>query len=733
MAAMLKRLWSSLSGAGDSPAASDSLDYPQNKAESEINSVGDTEASSDLSGSKFSQLSSPSVVRALAILGGVALVGVSLWVKQQEWSGRMALLSWGLFGSGLCLMIFSNRIAERGSAPPWLKYLESRLSQWLGVRGWQLLCLLISPILAWIAAIAAGDDVWMFLPFVAVTAWVSGIALAVIGGWKTGQTKLALTRQTLFVFGLVTAMAFVIRGYRLSNIPPVLTGDEAGAGLAAVDVVHGLTNNIFRAGWFSFPALHSFLQAVPIALFGQTTQALRLTSVLAGALTVGAVYLFVREMFDERSALFAAIFLAAFHFHNHFSRIGLNNIWDGLWLVVVLGFLWHGWHHGLRRSYLLAGLALGLSQFFYVSVRVLFVLIPVWVLLAGFFDRERLKGSLPHLFTMGLVGFVSFLPLAWYYLRYPEDFLAPLRRVSILGPWMANEVSITGLASWKIILQQIGLSLEGFAHTPLRMWYQPGTPLLRLLPAVLFFLGLGLLLRRPKDGRALLLGIWLLAFGTMNGFSESAPAAQRYVAVAPAAAILVGYGVAEGSVLLGDLWPGYRGVIGLAAFALVFLLSLDEVNFYFREYTPESDLGGDNTLVADRLAKYLQDKPDSWKVGLFGSPRMGYYSIATLAYLAPQIEGYDFDAPWGSPENPQLHGQVIFVFLPGHEADLESIQSSYPGEKLLQERTKEGDRLYWLYEVNLVEGIQTDAHEIVPDYPYPYPMSTPVIELGGYP
>jgi 4-amino-4-deoxy-L-arabinose transferase-like glycosyltransferase len=731
MAAMLKRLWSSLSGSEDSPAASDSLAYPQNEAESETNSVGDTEASSKVNGSKFSLPSSPSVIRALAILGGAVLVGVSLWVKQQEWSSRMALLSWGIFSAGLSVIIFSSRIAERGSTPPWLKFLESRLSQWLGVKGWQLLCLLVSPIMALIAAVAAGDGVWMFLLFVAVTAWVSGIVLAVIGGWKTGQTKLSLTRQTLLVFGLISTMAFLIRGYHLSNIPPVLTGDEAGAGLAAVDVVHGMTNNIFRAGWFSFPALHSFLQAVPIASFGQTTQALRLTSVLAGALTVGAVYLFMRELFDERSALFAAVFLATFHFHNHFSRIGLNNIWDGLWLVVVLGFLWHGWQHDSRRSYLLAGLALGLSQYFYVSVRVLFVLIPVWVLLAGFFDRDRLKGSLPNLFAMCLVGIVTFLPLAWYYLRYPEDFLAPLLRVSILGPWMANEVSITGLAPWRIILQQVGLSLEGFAHIPLRMWYQPGTPLLRLLPAVLFFLGLGLLLRRPKDGRALLLGIWLLAFGVMNGFSESAPAAQRYVAVAPAAAILVGYGVAEGSVLLGDLWPGYRGVIGLAAFVLVFLLSLDEVNFYFREYTPKSDLGGDNTLVADRLAKYLQDKADSWKVGLFGSPRMGYYSIASLAYLAPQIEGYDFDAPWGSPENPQLHGQVIFVFLPGHEVDLESIQISYPGGKLLQERTKEGDRLYWLYEVNVGEGIQTDAYKDRPDYPYP--MSTPVIELGGYP
>jgi hypothetical protein len=45
MAAMLKRLWSSLSGAKDSPASSDSLAYPQNKAESEINSIGDNGAS----------------------------------------------------------------------------------------------------------------------------------------------------------------------------------------------------------------------------------------------------------------------------------------------------------------------------------------------------------------------------------------------------------------------------------------------------------------------------------------------------------------------------------------------------------------------------------------------------------------------------------------------------------------------------------------------------------------
>lgn len=685
---------------------------------------------------RFALLASVRLKVTLAFLGGIVLIGVGLWIPGQEWVSRIPLLPWIMLVVGLGVIVTGARMIEKGSAPGWLSKIDRSLTAFMGVKRWQLIALVFSPLLASIAYLAAGDGLRMINPVIAVSAWIAAVALVLLGGWEWGKDGIAISRSTAIATGLLVGIAFLIRVYAIIVVPPLLTGDEASAGLAAVDVLDGMTNNIFRAGWFSFPALHSFVQAIPIALLGQNIPALRLTAVVAGSLTVGAVYLVARQMFAQRTALLAAIFLAAFHFHNHFSRIGLNNIWDGLWFVVVLGLLWYAFQHESRRSYLVAGLALGFSQYFYVSVRILFLLVPVWALVSTYLEGRDWKKTIANLVIMGLAALTVMLPLALYYLRHGEEFWAPLRRVTILGAWMHNEVSITGAPAWRILLHQLGLGFQGFAHVPLRMWYRPGTPLLRLVPALLFFMGLGLLLRKPRHSRTLLLILWVFAFGIMNAFSESAPAAQRYVGVAPAAAMLVAYGLAESGSLLSDLWPRHRQAITYAAVLFILVLSLDELRFYFQEYTPQSDLGGDNTLVAARLADYLQTKSADWHVAFFGGDRMGYYSIASLQYLAPHIEGVDVVHPWGSPENPALpDGPIVFVFLPELGAELESVRADFPAGRLHQERKADGSLLYWLYEFPGEGGASSASPGLFDEYayPFPFPIEYPTSVPGGYP
>jgi hypothetical protein len=227
----------------------------------------------------------------------------------------------------------------------------------------------------------------------------------------------------------------------------------------------------------------------------------------------------------------------------------------------------------------------------------------------------------------------------------------------------------------------------------------------------------------------------VLVLGLMNGFSEGAPAAQRYVAASPAVAILVGYGLSEGGSLLESLWPQYKRVFGFLAFAIIMLVGVDEVRFYFQVYTPGSDLGGANTLVANRLAQFLEDKSGQWQVAFFGSPRMGYYSISALPYLAPQIVGYDMNKPWGSDQNPRLSSNhLFFVFLPGLESDLRAVRASYPGGQLLEERMSDGRLLYWLYQYASSERSTPPASQAGDQrLPYPAPIPTPIKDSGGYP
>lgn len=670
----------------------------ENPSNQELFTASSSDTESQLSEFDSANNEPNRLVLLLMVLAGFTLVGLSIWLYQQEWVQNLQWATWVGLISGLVLFLLSIHRMETTSSSSRLNHSLETLKVWLDLKSWQVFCLFISPVFGLIAWLAAGTGKQMNSPVVAIFIWVLAVGCVTLSGWKFKENRKPIPLRLAFITASLFLLAFLIRGVYINNIPIVLTGDEGSAGLSALEFVNGDANNIFQVGWFSFPSLYFFIQSIPISMLGQTILALRILSVIAGSLTVVAVYLLGRSMFGERAGLFSAIFLAAFHFHNHFSRIGLNNIWDSLWFIVVLGLLWSGVHYENRRFLILSGLALGFSQYFYVSARLLFLLIPSWLVVVGLINPHQIRQHLGSILLMGAAALVTVMPLALYYLGSPDEFLAPMRRASILGSWMVNETAITGQSQFQILLNQFWTSMLAYAHQPLRAWYTPGVPLLRPLPAALFFFGLVLLLSKLRDNRTTLLGMWLIFLTIMVGLSESTPAAQRYVAVSPAVALLVGYGLAESARHLIKLWPQGMRLVNLLAIGIIIFIGIDDVRYYVFDYTPRSNFGGENTLVAHQLADYLKTQPDDLEVLFFGGSRMGYNSIPSLRFLAPHIEGIDINHPWSSPDNPLPSGNnLLFVLLPERFTELESIQNSYPGGFLTAEIKADGKTLYWLY------------------------------------
>lgn len=79
-------------------------------------------------------------------------------------------------------------------------------------------------------------------------------------------------------------------------------------------------------------------------------------------------------MLGARAALLAAAVLAVLPIHLYFSRISLNLVEDSLFLVLVLWMLDRALVDGRRSDAVLAGLALGFSQYFYFGTRLLPIL-----------------------------------------------------------------------------------------------------------------------------------------------------------------------------------------------------------------------------------------------------------------------------------------------------------------------------------------------------------------------
>ncbi len=601
----------------------------------------------------------------------------------------------------ICLLMFLLGVwsIERNHFPAWVEKSVRSITSWLKISVWQLLILIFSLIFSMLTCVAAGFSAKMALPQLAVICWGAGILTAIIGGAKSLFQRQKISWSIVLTGLAFFAAAFVIRAINTKTIPIVLSGDEASSGLFSLNFLNGNMDNIFIVGWFSFPSFHNFLQSLSIVIFGQTTQALRLLSAFSGALTVALVFFVGRSMFGTVGGILSALFLSCLHLHLNFSRIGLNNIWDGFFMTLVLGCLWIGWQHDKRTAYLVSGFALGLSQYFYTSSRVLVLIIPVWLLTASLSEPAKFRRALPNLLLMFWTTLIVFLPLGWFFLKNPNELMAPMNRVTIMGEWMRLTMEQTGQTQTAIFIKQLWLAVRGYVDLPIRMWYEPGVPALRSYPGILFLLGLVFMLLHPKDSRNQILFFWLCGITLAVGLSESTPAAQRFVAATPAIALILGFGLKR----LGDLvirfLPKAKLVTNVVMILIMALLAADDARFYYREYTPKSDFSGIHGRIAQQLANYLLSEPAGQEVVFCGYPNMGYDSINSLPYLAHQIKYFNMNPDWQSPEVPKPSGdRILFVFLPNHESDIHLIESEYPGGTWSEEYSVKNELLYSMYE-----------------------------------
>ncbi len=605
-----------------------------------------------------------------------------------------------LVGIGLAL-VFLGILSIDKQQPRWL----TRILVWISnhsIKEWQLACLVLSLPIAIIVPIAAGTGPKMIHPVLAISTWFIAIGLVLVATWiQPAPLRWPPWRLVVLFLGL-TVVAFLIRAILADRIPIALTGDEAAAGISAEDFTHGVWNNIFITSWYAFPSFFFTIPAFFIGVLGHTTEALRIPSALGGALTVTASFFVARAMFGKRAAWFTAIFLTALNFHIYFSRIGLNNIWDGLWYIVTIGALWYGWVKDRRNAYLLAGLSLGISQYFYPSSRTILILILGWIILAAIFDRPRLKGTWLNLVFMFILTGIVIFPLAWHYLQFPNTFMEPMNCVALTSQWLQQQVVSTGTPAWKIVLNQVGLAIGSFTYDPLQAWYTPNAPLLRPFAASLFLIGIILLFYRRQKWLIIPILLWLFAFMAIGGLSESTPAAQRYVAAAPVCALLVGFGLSESAAIFEKSFQKGKRWIAITSIILVAVLAADELNFYFRVYTPHSVISDAhaNDVVAQTLADYLEAKPKDTQVLFFGSPEMGYGSVPSIQYLDPDIRGIDINQPWIPADKTGITaGHLLFVFLPNNLEQIPLVQTDYPDGNLTSIPAADGELLYKLYKV----------------------------------
>ena len=660
---------------------------------------------------------------------GLAVLGQIYFFRRRDylWDG---LVFHGLAAVCFLLAWRMSRSRERvvTSRPP------SELSAWLRARPGPAALLASGAFLAFLASLLSrartleqpsGDAVLLWglgVVMVGLAAlWPASWPPRLFPDWKARLRR--VRRETwleVASVAMLTLLALILRIAALDRVPYTLGGDEAWHGLLARQVLSGELRNPFTMGYMSMPTLFYWPLSWSLWLVGDGMTGLRLPAALAGTVTVPILYLFARDLWGRRTAFLSAAFLATYDYHVHYSRLGANNVWDSLFVLLALWALDRGLAgrkesteqgeseqagrgtEGRYRPFLAAGLAMGFSVYFYTGARLLPVIVGVYVAFVWLQRRKELRQLGLCLVLLAVAFLVVAGPMLSYALVHPNEWNARINQVSILqSGWLAREPELTGKSTAQILAEQFLFSAGAFhVYADRTVWYGADRPLLGFLAGVFSVLGMAWAAAHWRDRRYFLLLLWFWAVIISGGMlTESPPSSQRLVIAIPAVALLVAVGLEQSIRLVGRLLASRWRWDNLALGLLVAILAVSNIHFYFVEFTPLRRYGSQNGETATMLGYYLRDLDRGTQVYLFGAPRI-YWKFGAMTFLAPEVSGYDVVEPLNSPPGFVDESRAaVFIFLPERVGELIWVQQAFPDRRVREFYDGAGRLRFTAYEV----------------------------------
>lgn len=365
--------------------------------------------------------------------------------------------------------------------------------------------------------------------------WILAVLVCFAMLYPARGLRLMQFNRTAMALAALVAASFFLRVINLQYFPPGYHVDEAGT--IDFSLRHAFnplnqeeTVNPLRTGSDSQPVLYAYVVRLSVALFGFTIAGARLSSVIAGTLAVLAVFFMVNELVGRRVAWLAAILMAVYHYHIHWSRIVLNNIWVTLFLPLTIGFFLYGWRKGWAGGAVWAGLCLGLTAYFYAGGYILIFLLPIliWRTWKQVDDHISLSIYTGKMFALALVVAA---PLIVFALLFPDQFLD---RSRIIYGWKPLAIQATigdPTAYWEHFKYQFTRSFGAYNFFPdTAGFYAPRIPFLIGVASILFPLGIAWSIFKRQYFPVL----WILIVTFTGGFMLVAtPATSHFIGVIP--------------------------------------------------------------------------------------------------------------------------------------------------------------------------------------------------------
>ena len=438
-------------------------------------------------------------------------------------------------------------------------------------------------------------------PWSLILLWAVSCALVILAvsnfhrqAIRLGLTSLRpLDRWDALALALLLLGALLLRLPAIETIPLGADPDEGTMARFAVDVAAGAFKDPFATGWATHPTLQFFFNALWVRLFGPTFLAMRLPAMVMGTLAVAAIYLFARVGYGRRIAVMAGFLAMGSDVAIHFSRLGVNNISDTLFIAWTMAGLWAAGATGNPLVYAAAGLGLGLGQYYYFGARAIPFVVVANVLVWLIADRKGVLRAW-HLLLGGLlVTLVVAEPLIGHWLRTPGSVSEHMFLTVPFSSFLQEKGAQLDLSAVQLWWGQVRDSLLVFTVLPDRgSFYHPPQALLHPLQAPFFLIGLLVVCarwRRPINQGLLAWGLIVLTLGSI--LMNHPAAFHRLLGIVPMVVVTVAIGIDAGADALAKAirwrpgqteWP-QRAAHIIAGAALV-VLTAATINYYFRIY-----------------------------------------------------------------------------------------------------------------------------------------------------
>jgi 4-amino-4-deoxy-L-arabinose transferase-like glycosyltransferase len=288
-------------------------------------------------------------------------------------------------------------------------------------------------------------------------------------------------------------------------------------------------------------AVYAYLNAVTVALFGRDLDGLRLLNALLGTAGVLALYALTRTLFDRPTALIAALILATFPPHVHFSRIAIAQMGDALFGTLAIMFVVRALKANRQRDWALAGVMLGLTQYFYEGGRLLFpALMLAWLAWLTLTTPGRLRVHRPGMAIGLIAALITAAPVYFTMFMRRTPFASRMNDVGAdVDTWSRLLSGDPG-----DLLRRFTDPFLVFVHQPdiTREFYGGDQPMVLVVLVPLLLLGLFHLLWRGRTmASVILMWVGLAALG--NSLLQTNAAYQRYILAFPALAIVLAVGL----------------------------------------------------------------------------------------------------------------------------------------------------------------------------------------------